>query len=271
MIRTVLLFLAVAALLTAGDYASEIAAWRKAREAALKAEGGWLSLAGLFWLHEGENRFGRDPSNDIVLPDGPPHAGFFRLHQGTVTVTMDGATRQIRHDSEDQVPVGRLRLQVILRGGRSGIRVRDPESEARRHFHGLEFFPASESWRITARFVSEPRRIPILNILGQTEENDCPGYAVFRIRGREYRLYPILEEPGAKELFYIFRDLTSGKETYGAGRFLYSGLPENGHVVLDFNQAYNPPCAFTPYATCPLPPKQNYLNVRIEAGEKKYH
>jgi uncharacterized protein len=206
-----------------------------------------------------------------VLPDGPAHAGSFRLANGEVTVTADGATCRIAPDSKDRVHVGRLNMQVILRGGKFGVRLRDPESEGRRRFHGIESYPAAESWRLTARFVSEPRKIPILNVLGQTEDSDCPGYAAFQIHGREYRMYPILEEPGAKELFYIFRDLTSGKETYGAGRFLYSALPENGHVVLDFNKAYNPPCAFTPYATCPLPPRENRLNVRVEAGEKKYH
>ena len=139
-----------------------------------------------------------------------------------------------------------------------------------REFHGLEYFPADEAYRITARFVSEPRKIPILNVLGQTDPEECPGYAAFRLHGRDVRLYPVLEEPDAKELFFIFHDLTSGKETYGAGRFLYSALPRDGKVVLDFNKAYNPPCAFTPYATCPLPPKENRLGVRVEAGEKKY-
>jgi uncharacterized protein len=123
---------------------------------------------------------------------------------------------------------------------------------------------------VTARFVPKPRRIPIHNILGQTEPSECPGYAAFRLNGHELRLYPIMEQPGAKELFYIFRDQTSGKETYGGGRFLYSGLPRDGHVVLDFNKAYNPPCAFTPYATCPLPPPENRLAMGIEAGERKY-
>jgi len=163
-----------------------------------------------------------------------------------------------------------LNLFVIKRGDRYGIRLKDPDSQYRREFHGIEYFPADERYRVTARFVAERRTIPILNILGQTEPSECPGYVVFRLNGQELRLYPILEEPGAKQLFYIFRDQTTGKETYGAGRFLYSDLPQDGQVTLDFNKAYNPPCAFTPYATCPLPPKENHLAVRIEAGEKKY-
>lgn len=258
----------VAGVVMASEYPSEIARWRQDREASLKAEGGWLSLAGLFWLQPGANPFGREAA--IALPDGPARAGTFDLHGDKVTVTMDGATRAVKPDSADAVKVGRLSLYVIHRADRFGIRVKDPQSAARVGFHGLEYFPANEAYRVTARWVAEPRRIPILNVLGQTEPSDCPGYAVFQLQGKEFRLYPILEEPGAKELFFIFRDQTAGKETYGAGRFLYSAMPKDGHVVLDFNKAYNPPCSFTPYATCPLPPPENKLPVRIEAGEKKY-
>ncbi|MDE3165970.1 MAG: DUF1684 domain-containing protein [Acidobacteriota bacterium] len=153
---------------------------------------------------------------------------------------------------------------------RYGIRERDPESEYRRDFHGIESYPAEEAYRITARFVPDEKEIPILNVLGQTEPLKSPGVAVFTLGGKEYRLRPVFETPDAQELFYIFKDATSGRETYGAGRFLYSALPKDGTVVLDFNKAYNPPCAFTPYATCPLPPAENKLPVRIEAGEKKY-
>ena len=258
------------ALAAASTYQSEIAQWRAQREKALRAEGGWLTLTGLFWLHEGANPFGKDAANEIAIEDGAAHAGIFELKDGKVTVTMDGSTRAVKPDSADVVKCGRLSLLAIQRSGKFGIRVKDPESAARRGFHGLEYFPASEAWRVTARWVAAPRRIPILNILGQTESSDCPGYAVFQLQGKELRLYPILEEPDAKELFYIFRDETAGKETYGAGRFLYSGLPQDGSVTLDFNKAYNPPCTFTPYATCPLPPPENRLAVRIEAGEKKY-
>ncbi len=259
------------ALAAVSGYESEIAAWRSQREARLKAEGGWLSLAGLFWLHDGANSFGKAESNEIVLPDGPPQAGVFQLRDGKVTATLGGKTQAIAPDSDDAVKVGRLSLFAIKRGDRFGIRLKDPESEARRNFHGISYYPASEKYRVTAKWVAARRTIPILNIIGQTEEAENPGYAVFHLDGKELRLYPIFEEPGAKELFYIFRDLTTGKETYPAGRFFYSDLPKNGEVVLDFNKAYNPPCAFTPYATCPLPPKENYLPVRIEAGEKTYH
>jgi len=191
-----------------------------------------------------------------------------------VTVAVNGAasgsTRELRPNSSDILKVGRLSLLAIKRSDKFGIRMKDPESEARRNFKGIESFPADESYRVTAKWVAEPHKIPIRNILDQTEDSDCPGYAVFRLHGREFKLYPILEEPGARELFYIFRDQTSAKETYGAGRFLDSDMPKDGAVVLDFNKAYNPPCAFTPYATCPLPPAENRLPVRIEAGEKRY-
>ncbi|HTS28334.1 MAG TPA: DUF1684 domain-containing protein [Bryobacteraceae bacterium] len=268
--RLLMLLLSGMVLAAFSAYESEIAEWRRAREASLKADGGWLTVAGLFWLHEGVNHFGKDDSNDIALPDGAAKAGIFELHQGKVTVTMDGATREVAHDSADVVKVGRLSLYVIQRGERYGIRLKDPDSQFRHEFHGIEYFPAQESYRVHAKFVPEPRKIPILNILGQTEDSECPGYAVFHLDGKELRLYPIIEEPGDQQLFYIFRDQTTGKETYPAGRFLYSEMPRNGEVVLDFNKAYNPPCAFTPYATCPLPPKENHLAVRIEAGEKKY-
>ena len=268
--RMSILLLASVAAVAVSAYQSEIAEWRRAREAALKADGGWLSVAGLFWLHEGTNRVGKDASNDVELPDGAAHAGVFELHQGRVTAAIDGHTSEVTPDSANVIKVGRLSLFVIKRGDRYGIRLKDPESQYRHEFHGIEYFPPDERYRVTARFVAERRTIPILNILGQTEASECPGYAVFRLHGQELRLYPILEEPGAKELFYIFRDQTTGKETYGAGRFLYSDLPKDGQVTLDFNKAYNPPCAFTPYATCPLPPKENRLAARIEAGEKKY-
>ncbi len=259
------------AIAAVSTFQNEIAEWRRAREERLKADGGWLSVAGLFWLHEGVNRIGKDPANDIVLPDGPAQAGAADLRNGKVAITIEGKPRVIAPDSAEAAKVGRLSLFVIKRGDRYAIRLKDPDSEYRRNYHGIDYFPANEAYRLTARWVAEPRKIPILNILGVTEDSECPGYAVFQLGGKELRLAPILEEPGARELFYIFRDLTTGKETYPAGRFLYSALPKDGKVVLDFNKAYNPPCAFTPYATCPLPPKENHLPVRIEAGEKTYH
>jgi len=269
--RPFLVLFATFLLALAAGYQSEIEEWRRARETRLKAEDGWLSVAGLFWLHEGVNPFGTGKDNEIVLPDGPAKAGTFELRNSKVTVSMNGSNRAIGADSEESVKVGRLTLLVIKRGDKFGIRLKDPESAYRRNFHGLEYFPAKEEYRVTARFVAEPKQTPILNILGQTELSASPGYAVFTLNGTELRLRPILEEPDAKQLFYIFKDKTSGKETYPAARYLYSDLPKDGKVTLDFNKAYNPPCAFTDYATCPLPPRENHLAVRVEAGEKKYH
>ena len=269
-LKLMLPVLAGVALTAAGSFQTEIAEWRRNREAALRKDGGWLTVAGLFWLHEGANTFGRDAGNEIVLADGPARAGALELHAGKVTVKMDGAARELKPDSADVAKVGRLSLFAIKRSDRFGIRLKDPESEYRREFKGIESYPAQEEYRVTGQWVVAPAEIPILNVLGQTEGMPSPGYAVFRLHGQEFRLRPVIEEPEAKELFYIFRDRTSGKETYGAGRFFYSEMPRDGHVVLDFNKAYNPPCAFTPYATCPLPPAENRLAVRIEAGEKKY-
>jgi len=271
MIRWAALLVAGIAMAATTAYQDSILEWRKNRDAALRKPDGWTSLAGLFWLHEGANSFGADPASDVPLPSGPAHAGTFELHSGQIAATMDGQTRVLTPDSKDVVTVGRLNLWPIKRGDRYGIRLKDPDSEYRRSFRGIQYFPIDEKYRITAKWVAAPRQIPILNVLGQTEPSENPGYAVFELAGKEMRLYPIIEEPGDQQLFYIFRDLTTGKETYPAGRFFYSAMPKDGQVVLDFNKAYNPPCAFTPYATCPLPPKENYLPARIEAGEKTYH
>jgi len=268
------------------DYPAQIESWRTAREARLRSDDGWLTVAGLFWLHDGENRFGSDPSGEIALPQGssPARAGRFDLKEGRVTVSIEpgvtatsgGApvtTMPMRPDTAgdpDLLTVGDLTLFVIERGGRPAIRLRDKNSAMRRDFKGLSWFPVDPAYRVVATFVKydPPRMIPIPNILGQTEPLPCPGALTFSLKGRPFRLEPVLEEPGATELFVIFRDQTSGRGTYPSGRFVYTDLPKDGKVVLDFNKAYNPPCAFTPYATCPLPPKQNVLAIPIDAGER---
>jgi uncharacterized protein len=269
-------------------YRAEIETWRAQREARLKSDGGWLQVVGLFWLKPGPTSFGTDPANGIVLPAGsaPARAGVFELRDGKTTVRMENgveatvggtpvSVRELRPDvpgPADVLKLGpRLTLHVIERGGRHGIRLKDTQSTLLKEFAGLRWFPVREDYRIDARFVTydPPKTIPVPNILGQVEELPSPGYVAFTVGGRELRLEPVLEEPGAHELFFIFRDQTAGKETYPAGRFLYTPMPKDGVVALDFNRAYSPPCAFTPYATCPLPPKQNRLTVRIEAGEMR--
>src|SRR5690349_21222623 len=183
--RIALPALAGVALFAASSYQTEIADWRRQREEGLKREGGWLSVAGLFWLHEGVNSFGKDPGNEIVLPDGPAKAGVFELHDGKVTVKMDGASRELWPDSLDVAKVGRLNLFVIKRSEKFGIRLKDPESEYRREFKGIEYYPAQEDYKVTAKWVAAAQKIPILNILGQTESVDSPGYVVFQLHGKE--------------------------------------------------------------------------------------
>jgi uncharacterized protein (DUF1684 family) len=267
----VYLFAAAAPLMMAAGYDAEILAWRAQRESNLKSDTGWLTVAGLFWLKEGSNPFGSAATNDIVLPAGPAHAGVFELHGDHITGTLsEQPARALKPDSEEPADVLRIQdltMFVIKRGERYGIRLRDKNSSYRRDFSGLHWYPVKPAARVQARWVANSEKIVIPNILGQKEEDTSPGYAVFSWGGHEHRLYPT-EEDG--KLFFVFRDLTAGKETYPAGRFLYADMPRDGRVLLDFNKAYNPPCAFTAYATCPLPPPSNRLNVRIEAGELKY-
>ena len=267
-------------------YLQTIAEWRGQREQRLRSDGGWLTVVGLFWLHEGGNTFGSGPDNEIRLPGRTPvWAGTIEFRGGKATyllapgvaATVNGGVApeegrlQIDADGAPTVlALGTVSFHVIKRGERYGVRVKDSESDALKHFMGLEWYDASEAWRVTARFVphDKPQTIGITNVLGQVEQLPSPGYAEFTLGGRKLRLDPVIEAPGDTQLFYIFRDKTSGHGTYGAGRFLYSAMPEDGTVVLDFNKAYSPPCAFTRFATCPLPPDRNRLDVAIEAGER---
>jgi uncharacterized protein (DUF1684 family) len=262
--------------------------WRAQRVAALTSDDGWLTLTGLFWLKDGDNSFGRAADNTLIL-DSPAlagHCGTFNLHGHTVRftaapasgVTHDGqpvGSLELSADSSGTPTVlasGALRFFVIERAGNFGVRVRDLSNPHRTGFQGLSYFPVSTAWVFEARF--EPyqpaRHIRIINILGMEQEYESPGAVVFVKDGREWRLDAVLEEPGDRELFIMFADATSGHETYGAGRFLYVPLPSAGRTRLDFNKAYNPPCALNDFATCPLPPLQNHLKLRVEAGEKRY-
>ena len=284
------LVVAVGALARADEaYRAEVEDWRARRQARLEAEGGWLTLAGLFWLKDGPNSFGTDPGNEIVLPErsAPGQAGVFVFEGGKTALRLasgvdgriGGASVTGPHVMQpdtsgrpDVLVMGPLSLYVIERGDRYGIRVKDANSPVRKGFKGLSWFAVDEAWRIDARWASypAPRPLKVPNVLGEVTTMPSPGFAEFEVDGTPVRLDGVLEDPTSTELFFILRDATSGKETYGAGRFLYSDLPKRGRLILDFNKAYNPPCAFTPYATCPLPPQQNWLPVAIEAGEKKY-
>ncbi|HYK18746.1 MAG TPA: DUF1684 domain-containing protein [Bryobacteraceae bacterium] len=274
---------AVAMLSAETGYRANIEQWRVNHEAELKSENGWLSVSGLFWLKAGANTAGSESSNAIVLPRGLARAGVFDFEKGKATfhsapgvaAKLNGqpvSSATVKPDSDgppDKIEIAGLTLTVIHRGDRYGIRLRDPQSRKRLEFSGLHWFPVDEKYRVKGRFVAyeKPKTIQITNVLGQTEPEPTPGYVEFTLNGRVLRLEPVEED---HQLFFIFRDLTAGRETYPAGRFLYAEWPKNGEVELDFNKAENPPCAFTAYATCPLPPKQNHLDVRVEAGEKNY-
>lgn len=270
-------FAALAGLLCAQDYVEGVQAWRAERESNLQAEDGWLAVAGLFWLEEGVNTFGTAAENDFVFPEGSveDQAGEFEFRNGKVTMRLlDAPTEavEMRPDTAEnptEIKHGRVSFYVIQRGDRFGIRLIDPESEFRQHFTGLNWYPVREEFKITARFQAfeTPHTLTVPSVIGGTQEYSSPGILEFELNGRTLRLEPAESED---ELFLVFRDTTAGDTTYAGGRFLYTSLPENGVVELDFNKAYNPPCVFTPYATCPLPPPQNRLDVPIEAGEKSY-
>ena len=269
-------------------YRKEIEAWRQERTEGLKKEDGWLTLVGLYWLKPGENRFGSDPGNPVILPQGkaPGVAGVLVREGDAVTVrvepgvalTADGHEvtpngMTLKTDADDKptmLELGSLRFYVIKRGDRLGVRIKDRQSPVLASFKGLDTYPIRPEWRVVARF--EPykdKKIPIANIVGQVEDNPSPGAVVFDWQGKTYRLDALQGSPEGG-LFLLFGDRTNGKETYGAGRFLDTDPPKDGKVVVDFNTAYNPPCAFTAFATCPLPPPQNKLSIAVPAGEKKF-
>jgi uncharacterized protein (DUF1684 family) len=266
-------------------YRGEVEKWRIQHEEELKTEDGWLTVVGLFWLKEGRNTIGTGSGYDVELTDNFKRGKFgeidLRDGKASITVaegvdaTVDGRPANSAELTFDQngkpklVAVGSQSFFLIKRGDKFAIRLRDTNSEARRNFKHLNWYPIDPKARIIAKFEKypEPKEVLIPNVLGGTFTMTAPGLLRFTIGGKEVTLEPV-DEDG--RLFIIFRDLTSKTETYGSGRFLYADAPVNGEVVLDFNRAENPPCAFTDFATCPLPPQQNRLNVAIKAGEKRY-
>jgi uncharacterized protein len=256
----------------------QIADYRKTRVERLTRPDGWLSVVALIPLKEG--------ANDVEIPSKPPKHARMTLQQGKVTLAPDSAFTidgkpvttpvELHNDTEEagytKVYFGPILFYIHRVGDDYGVRVKDPDSDRRKHFEGIDTFPTDPKWRVEARLepYNPPKHIPMPNISGITTDEISPGALVFTLDGKEYRIDPILEQ-GTKDYFIIIKDATSGRETYGAARYLYASPPdENGKTIVDFNKAYSPPCAFTPYATCPLPPPQNRLPVRIEAGEKKY-
>lgn len=287
MLLPTVLLLSIAAAPPPEDISAATRAWEDGRLARLQSDDGWLTLVGLGWLKEGSNTAGSDGKAVVVFPEGAPASVGTFTRSGTsvsfqpapgVTVSRGGKpspggavqTDQEGRTEPDVFQLGRFRFQVIVRGGRIGVRIKDPEARARKDFKGIPMYPASARWRLTARWEpsNPPTEIAVPNVLGQVERSPSPGTAVFTVDGREYRLTPVLEE-GSPDLFFVFADETNRTETYGAGRFLYAAPAKDGTVILDFNRAYNPPCAFSAFATCPLPPRQNRLALRVDAGEKR--
>ena len=266
-------------------YLNEINQWHQKRIENLKKENGWLNLVGLYWLKSGENKFGSAKDNEIVFPSkAPDHIGTINLNDSIVTIKVLPDKKVLYNDAEVSemamqidlsgdptiLQLNSLRWFIIKRGEKYGIRLRDLEAPLLKEFKGIDSFPADTNWCIETKFVPyiSPRKIIVPNILGDSEEEIVSGKLVFKLEGKEFSLDPI---DSGKRLFIIFADETNGESTYGAGRFLYTDKSDStGKVILDFNKAYNPPCAFTKFATCPLPPEQNRLGIKITAGEKSF-
>jgi uncharacterized protein (DUF1684 family) len=264
-------------------------AWRHQRVEEIGGPKGWASLAGLHWLAPGTHPIGSDPGHAIVLPTGaaPAHVGILKVEPDRVVFTpseaasvwvdgrpIDAGTPCVLQPDQPGPPTvvqsGRATWWVIARGDRRGIRVRDPGGPGRAAFQGIDVFPYDPRLRVEARLepFPEPRPVAVPDVAGNVATETAPGVLVFRLHGQEARLMPV-EDREAHDWFLNFRDATSGRGTYPGGRFLH--VPKagaDGRVVLDFNHAYNPPCAFTAFATCPLPPRTNWLAIPVEAGER---
>lgn len=271
-------------------FASEQQVWRDQRQADLTKPDGWTSLIGLHWIDPGAHYLGSDADNGIRLAMGPGHLGMIDLKNGKLrfvpergaVVMLDGEPLKrgatVRADDDAAGPSkigfddGKGVATVIKRGARYALRVKHADAPTRSGFKGVDYWPAGSGWKLVGKFVAHPagKTIPIANIIGTTDEVPNPGVVEFQRDGRTHRLEALDE--GGDELFLVFADRTSGHGSYGAGRFLDAPKPNaHGRVALDFNRAYNPPCAFTPFATCPLPPPENRLDLAINAGEKNYH
>ncbi|MCI0419474.1 MAG: DUF1684 domain-containing protein [Acidobacteria bacterium] len=264
------------------DYRKERAVW-------MRSEKSPLALAGLFWLKAGRNSFGTDRGNDFVLPpeSAPGRVGHFELKgnrasveiESGVTVTLNGqqiGLRELKTDADGSQPdilhLNVLRMKVIERGGRLAVRLVNLKNPRLLEFQRADFFEIDPAFRVEAKFLpyQPAKKIKVATVTGYIEELECPGAAQFTLGGTTVQLEPVFETPGDTKLYFMFKDETNGRETYGGGRYLYTELPRNGRVTLNFNQAHNPYCAYNSYSTCQIPPLQNWLRVPIRAGEKKY-
>jgi uncharacterized protein (DUF1684 family) len=268
--------------MTDAEHAARVADWRAARDERLRRPDGWLAMVGLHWLAPGENRLGEHPANEVVLRGKgiPPRVGSLWVEDGKVRfVPHQGVDLPAMplDDDRDGPPtvleLGTLRFHVIRRGDRLGLRVRDAAAPAIQAFSGIDQFPIDPSWRVTAQLEPAPSSatVEIADITGALSREVTPGTIAFDRDGSTWRIAALPGEGEDGSLWLIFGDATNGTDTYGGGRYLYTEPPAaDGSVVIDFNLAYNPPCVFSPYATCPLPPTQNRLALRIEAGERTY-
>ncbi|HET7662209.1 MAG TPA: DUF1684 domain-containing protein [Rhodanobacteraceae bacterium] len=264
---------------------ADIERWRTRRLERLTAPDGWLTLVGLPWLDPGDNTIGSAIDNAIVVEGLPAHFGNVHLDtEGEASITLTGEglidgepkSGAILQDDEHPHPTlvsaGDISFFLIRRGDHIGLRIKNTHAAAREHFQGLDYFPPDPSWRIDAEW--RPARagevLEMGTAIGTIERHPVAGHAVFERDGHRCELLPVIESPEDEQYFLVFADQTSGKETYGAARFLYTEEPKDGRIVLDFNKAYNPPCVFTAFATCPMAPPENRLPLRVTAGELKY-
>jgi uncharacterized protein len=275
----------------------ELAAWRTQYVADLLKPDGWLSLTGLEWLQPGDNSIGSAADNKIHLTSGPAHLAILHLEGETVTLNppeggfppgflVAGAaaeSQSLRAEANNDrvsphLTIGTLNMYVIRREARFALRIKDSHSPAIVGFHGLKWYAPDPVFRVTAEWIpySPHKTITLATLVGTSYDQPVPGAAEFTLAGKPFRLEPVLEDPDVAKLFFILRDTTSSSTTYGACRFLYTGFPTNGldkpgELVLDFNRLENPPCAYTPYSTCPLPPPGNRLPIPLPVGEQRYH
>jgi uncharacterized protein (DUF1684 family) len=267
------------------DYATQVHDWQHKMESTIRAEDGWLTVVGLEWLQDGDNTIGSSADNDVTLPNErvPAQLGIIHLKDGQATlrvttddlVLVDGvaAKTAVLNSDASQEPLTLVQSHsvtffVIKRGDQYAVRIRDTESEARRTFSGRSWFPVDEAYRVVGRFIPHESKqmFEVETVIGVPELMENPGRVEFELHGQSLSLEAF--DGGTNILWFVLRDATSGISTYGASRFLKAPFAADGAVDLDFNRAYHPPCFFTPYATCPLPPRENRLTIAIEAGEK---
>ena len=280
------------------DFAKDELTWRSQHAADLQKPDGWLSLIGLEWLQPGETTLGSAKDNKIRLPESaPPHLALLKLENGSVQLRApkEGfpsglqvagmpATEQVLRVEPDhdklnpRITYGNLNFYVIRRADRFAVRIKDAKSPSLAEFQALKWYPPDAAYKVMAKWVPyhPAKKISLITLIGTSYDQPVPGYAEFTLQGEAYRLEPVLEDPQSNKLFFILKDVTSADTTYPACRFLYTpppdhGVDREGELVLDFNHLENPPCAYTPYATCPLPPRQNRLKIALPVGEQRYH